>query len=336
MKRLLSLLLVVLLGATAFLGWGAWSAWQWWRTPLPLARDGIEFTVPPGMPLRAVAQGWVKAGVQSDARWLFWAWRATGDAPRVRAGSYAAEPGDTPERLLQKMVRGEELLASVQLLEGWTFAQVRAQLARQPHLKPMIHVLSDAALMEEIGRAGQSPEGRFFPDTYRHSRGASDLSVLLQAMEAMDRRLAEAWAQRAADTPLKSADDLLTLASIVEKETGRDAERPLVAAVFTNRLRIGMRLQTDPTVIFGLGERFDGNLRRIDLLTDTPYNSYTRAGLPPTPIALPGRASLMAAARPSDDAKLLYFVARGDGTSEFSATLDAHNRAVQRFQLGQK
>ncbi|MBN8506119.1 MAG: endolytic transglycosylase MltG [Burkholderiales bacterium] len=332
MKRLFPLLLVFLL---ALLGLGAWlahGAWQWWRAPLELGAESVEFTVPSGMPLQAVAQGWVAAGVRSDARQLYWAWRLSGEAPRLRAGSYAAVAGDSPERLLQKMVRGEELLEPLQLLEGWTFAEVRRALARQPHLRQIVTGLSDAELMTRLGRPGQSPEGRFFPDTYKHGRGVDDLTVLRQALAAMDTQLERAWAARTPDSPLRSADELLKLASIIEKETGRDADRPMVASVFSNRLRIGMRLQTDPTVIFGLGERFDGNLRKVDLLTDTPYNSYTRAGLPPTPIALPGRASLMAAAQPARS-QALYFVARGDGSSEFSDNLAAHNRAVARFQL---
>jgi UPF0755 protein len=189
--------------------------------------------------------------------------------------------------------------------------------------------------MQALGRAGTSPEGRFFPDTYTYAKGSSDIAVLRRALHAMDRRLADAWALRAADTPLKNADEALILASIVEKETGRAADRAQIAGVFSNRLRIGMLLQTDPTVIYGLGEKFDGNLRRRDLLADTPWNTYTRAGLPPTPIAMPGKAALMAAVQPGQT-KALYFVARGDGTSHFSSSLDEHNRAVNRYQRGQQ
>ena len=185
--------------------------------------------------------------------------------------------------------------------------------------------------MAALGSPGLSPEGRFFPDTYSYAKGSSDLAVLRRAHAAMRKRVETAWSQREADSPLKSPDELLTLASIVEKETGRAEDRPMVASVFVNRLRLRMPLQTDPTVIYGLGERFDGNLRRKDLLADTPYNTYTRAGLPPTPIAMPGRDSLMAAIRPASS-KALYFVARGDGTSQFSETLADHNRAVDKFQ----
>ena len=229
------------------------------------------------------------------------------------------------------MVRGDETAAAVRFTEGWTFRQIRAELAHAEALKATTAAMSDAEVMQALGAPGLSPEGRFHPDTYAYSKGSTDLALLKRAYRAMQQRLAEAWQERAADSPLKSADDALTLASIVEKETGVGADRGLVAGVFVNRLRIGMPLQTDPTVIFGLGTAFDGNLRKRDLLADTPYNTYTRAGLPPTPISIPGKAALMAAVRP-ESTRALYFVARGDGSSEFSETLAEHNRAVNRFQ----
>ena len=188
--------------------------------------------------------------------------------------------------------------------------------------------------MQKLERPGLHPEGRFFPDTYTYAKGSSDLAVLRRALRAMDRQLDAAWRQRAPNLPLRTPDEALTLASIVEKETGRPSDRAMISSVFNNRLRIGMMLQTDPTVIYGLGTQFDGNLRRRDLQTDTPWNTYTRAGLPPTPIAMPGKASLLAAVQPSQS-KALYFVARGDGTSHFSASLDEHNRAVNKYQRGQ-
>jgi UPF0755 protein len=229
------------------------------------------------------------------------------------------------------MVQGDETLATVRLNEGWTFRQIRAELARAEALKPSSTTLSDGELMAALGAAGISPEGRFQPDTYAYSKGSTDLALLKRAYRAMNRRLLEAWNERDPSTPLKSADEALTLASIVEKETGVGADRGRVAGVLVNRLRIGMPLQTDPTVIFGLGAAFDGNLRKRDLLADTPYNSYTRTGLPPTPISVPGKAALLAAVRP-EPTKALYFVARGDGSSEFSETLAEHNRAVNRYQ----
>jgi UPF0755 protein len=235
--------------------------------------------------------------------------------------------------LLNKMVRGDETLAVVRIIDGWTFKQVRAELAKADSLKPTTAKMSDGEIMAAIGQPALAPEGRFYPDTYAYSKGSSDVAVLKRAFHAMQKRLDEAWAQRAPDTPLKTVDDALILASIVEKETGAAAERGKVAAVFVNRLRINMPLQTDPTVIYGLGDQFDGNLRKKDLTTDGPYNTYTRTGLPPTPIAMPGKASLLAAVKP-EPIKALYFVSRGNGTSEFSDNLQAHNKAVNQYQRG--
>ena len=262
---------------------------------------------------------------------LLYAWfRVSGQARRIRAGSYEIDAGTSPRRLLAKMVLGDEALEHVRFIEGWTLRQVRAELASAPALKPASAGLSDADLMTALGAPGVAGEGRFFPDTYAYSRGVSDLTVLKRAQRAMQHKLAAAWAERAPDTPLKSADEALILASIVEKETGAATDRGLVAGVFANRLRIGMPLQTDPTVIYGLGAAYDGRLRKRDLLADTPFNTYTRGGLPPTPIALPGLASLRAAVRP-DATQALYFVARGDGSSAFSANLAEHNRAVNQY-----
>lgn len=327
MKWLLRLLVlvVVLAGATAGAGW-------WWlQQPLRLAGDSAELSIEPGTAPREIAQGWVDAGVQAPPLLLYEWFRWSGQARRIRAGSYEIVAGTTPRALLEKMVRGDETLATVRLIEGWTFRQFRAELAKAEALKPTTAGMSDAELMAALGQPGVAPEGRFHPDTYAYSKGSADLAVLRRAWRAMQQRLAAAWAQRTPDTPLKSADEALILASIVEKETGAAAERGRVAQVFVNRLRIGMPLQTDPTVIYGLGESFDGNLRKRDLLTDGPYNTYTRAGLPPTPISMPGKAALLAAVRP-DPGKALYFVARGDGSSEFSDTLAEHNRAVNKYQ----
>ena len=328
--RWLWLLLGVLVAAAAVL---AGAALWWLQRPLPLAGPSAELSIEPGATPQQVAQAWVDAGVQTAPSLLYAWFRASGQARRIRAGSYEIDPGTSPRRLLEKMVQGDETLERVRFIEGWTLRQLRAALAKAPHLKPATAGLSDAQLMAALGAAGQAAEGRFFPDTYVYSRGVSDLTVLRRAHQAMARHLAAAWAERAPDTPLKSPDEALTLASIVEKETGLAAERPLVAAVFVNRLRIGMPLQTDPTVIYGLGEAFDGNLRKRDLLTDGPYNTYQRNGLPPTPIALPGLASLRAAVRPQAS-NALYFVARGDGSSEFSTNLADHNRAVNKYQRG--
>ena len=307
------------------------AAWWWLHRPLPMAADPVELSIELGSTPREIAEAWVRAGVQTQPLLLYEWFRWSGQARRIRAGSYEAPAGTTPIRLLEKMVRGDETLAVVRFTEGWTFRQIRAELAHAEALKPTLAALSDADIMQALGAPGLSPEGRFHPDTYAYSKSSTDLAVLKRAYRAMQQRIAEAWQERAADTPLKTADEALALASIVEKETGVGADRGLVAGVFVNRLRIGMPLQTDPTVIFGLGPAFDGNLKKRDLLADTPYNTYLRAGLPPTPISIPGKASLMAAVRP-DPTKALYFVARGDGSSEFSETLAEHNRAVNRFQ----
>ncbi|HEY1392868.1 MAG TPA: endolytic transglycosylase MltG [Methylibium sp.] len=330
MKVLRTLLVLLILGAAAAAG----AAWWWLQQPLPLAASSVELSIEPGTSPRDIARGWVAAGVQVPP-WSLYQWfRWSGQSRKIRAGSYEITTGATPRELLRKMVQGDESQATVMLIEGWTFRQFRAELARADALKPTTANMSDAEIMAALGLPGVSPEGRFFPDTYAYSKGSSDLAVLKRALRAMQRRLADAWEQRSPASPLHNPDEALTLASIVEKETGREADRSMVGGVFANRLRIGMPLQTDPTVIYGLGERFDGNLHKRDLLADGPYNTYTRAGLPPTPIAMPGKAALLAAVKPADT-RALYFVSRGDGSSEFSDTLDAHNRAVNKYQRGQ-
>lgn len=332
-----------LLGALAWLlalgllaaGAAAGGAWWWLGQPLSLHKPSVELSIEPGTAPQQVALAWVAAGVDTDARLLYQWFRWSGQARQIRAGSYEIHQGATPRELLDKMVRGDEVLEAVRLIEGWTFRQFRAALAKAPSLKATTAGLSEAEIMSALGAPGQPAEGAFFPDTYAFSRGVSDLTVMKRAHAAMQRRLDAAWAGRAEGLPLKSAAEALVLASIVEKETGTAADRGLVAAVFVNRLKIGMPLQTDPTVIYGLGEAFDGNLRKRDLQTDTPHNTYTRAGLPPTPIAMPGMASLQATVHPATS-RALYFVARGDGSSEFSEDLAAHNRAVNKYQRGQK
>ena len=311
---------------------GGAAAW-WLHQPLALAHEPLELEIEHGTTPRGVARAVVAAGVRVDAQLLYAWFRVSGQDRQIKAGNYEIAAGTTPYSLLQKLARGEESLRALTLVEGWNWRQVRAALAREEALQPDSAGLSDAALMQRLGRAGVPPEGRFFPDTYTYAKGSSDLAVLRRALHAMDRHLEAAWAQRASDSPLKSPEQALILASIVEKETGRASDRPMIAGVFSNRLRIGMLLQTDPTVIYGLGDQFGGNLRKRDLQTDTPWNTYTRAGLPPTPIAMPGKAALLAAVQPQAT-KALYFVAKGDGSSHFSASLDEHNRAVNRYQRG--
>jgi len=321
--------------AVLALGVAAGAAALWWLgRPLALRAPTVELSIDFGTAPRDIARAWVAAGVDASPLLLYEWFRWSGQARRIRAGSYEIEPGTTPRQLLAKMVRGDETLAVVRLIEGWTLRQFRAELGRAEGLRPATAAMSEAELMAALGEPGTAGEGRFYPDTYAYRKGSDDLAVLKRARRAMQRRLQAAWEGRAPDTPLRSADEALTLASIVEKETGAAADRGRIAAVLVNRLRQGMPLQADPTVIYGLGDAFDGNLRRRDLLRDTPYNTYTRAGLPPTPIAMPGKASLAAAARPEAGSKALYFVARGDGTSEFSDTLADHNRAVNQYQRG--
>lgn len=322
------MVLLVALGAAA-----AGSVFWWLDRPLPLRSTFVEVSIEPGMSPASVAQAWVDAGVDAPSRLLYEWFRWSGQARNIRAGSYLLKESPTPRQLLAKMIRGEEILESVRLLEGWTFKQFRQALLKAQHLKQASASMTDAELMVALGAPGVPPEGRFFPDTYAYGRGVSDLTVLKRARDAMKRHLDKAWAAKPAESPLKSIDDALILASIVEKETGLEADRGKVGAVFNNRLRLGMPLQTDPTVIYGLGDAFDGNLRKRDLQADTPYNTYTRRGLPPTPISMPGAPSIRAAISP-DASKALYFVARSDGGggSVFSETLDAHNRAVNQYQ----
>jgi UPF0755 protein len=321
------------IGATlvvAALAAAAGAAW-WLNKPLALSADPVELSVELGTPPREIAQAWVKAGVQASPLLLYEWFRWSGRSRKIRAGSYEVGGGTTPIGLLDKMVRGDETQAVVRLIDGWTFRQFRAELAKAEALKPTTATMTDEQIMAAIGAPGTAAEGRFHPDTYAYSKGSTDLAVLKRAHRAMQTQLDAAWRERAADSPLRSADDALVLASIVEKETGVGADRGRVAGVFVNRLRLGMPLQTDPTVIYGLGTAFDGNLRKRDLLADTPFNTYTRNGLPPTPIAMPGKAALLAAVHP-DATRALFFVSRGDGSSEFSETLADHNRAVNQYQ----
>lgn len=330
--------------AAALMGLLAAGVWWWPQAPLHLRlapdQTVVDLRVPPGTVGQRVAADAVAAGVDEPLWLLQLALRLSGQGPLIKAGSYELEPGITPRQLLDKLVRGEQATRSVTLVEGWTFAQFRQALQKAEHLAQDSQALSPAELMKTVGKAGVAPEGRFFPDTYVYPKHSSDLDVWRQAATAMDKALADAWAQRAPALPLRSPDEALILASLVEKETGQAADRPLVAGVFINRLRIGMRLQTDPSVAYGVlqappglfAQPFDGRLRRVHLDTDTPYNTYTRAGLPPTPIAMPGAASLKAALHPAST-KALYFVARGDGSSQFSDSLNQHNAAVRQHIL---
>ena len=328
-KLLKAAVLLIVLAGVVFGGWMLWFA----SAPIKQPRPDVEFAIQPGSGLRAAVRQMQAAGLEFSGPSFVLMARALGRAGNIKAGYYALAEGATPLDLLDKITRGDFVQRSILLVEGWTFAQARAALDAHPDVRHDTLGLSDEEVMARIGRPGVLPEGRFFPDTYVFAKGTSDVDILKRAYDSLARHLAQAWEERDANLPLKTEEEALILASIVEKETGRADDRATIAAVFHNRLRIGMLLQTDPTVIYGMGERFDGNLRRNDLRTDTPYNTYTRRGLPPTPIALPSRAAIDAVMHPADT-DALYFVARGDGSSHFSRTLDEHNRAVNRYQRG--
>ena len=331
MRLLLKVSFLICLVSGA-LGGGVW----WWaKQPLMLRASPLDFRIAAGSSLRSAIVQMREAGIEVNASLLTLLARFHRAETGIKAGSYAVHQGVTPLQLLEKLTLGKVSQGDLILVEGWTFRQWRARLDSHPDLLHETSGLSEAQIIERLGLNIARLEGWLFPDTYLFDKQSSDLELLARAVRAMQRRLDEEWAGRADNLPYRSPHDALVMASIVEKETGRESDRTQVAAVFVNRLRKGMALQTDPTVIYGVGESFDGNLRKRDLQADTPYNTYTRAGLPPTPIAMPGLASLRAALHPAaSDA--LYFVARGDGSSEFSRTLDEHNSAVNKFQRGGK
>ena len=312
---------VVLCGAFAY-----YAMTEIETAPLPL-----QFSLRTGSGLRSAALQMERAGVLKHPERFVVMARLLGEAGNIKAGNYELEAPITPYRLLAKITQGEVTLVSVTFPEGWTFRQMRKALDDHPAVKHETQGLGDADILQRLGAKEASPEGLFFPDTYHFGNGSSDLLVLRRAYRLMRTHLTEQWAGRAPGLPLETPYQALILASIVEKETGRAADRPLVAAVFVNRLRKKMLLQADPTVIYGIGEGFDGNLRKRDLTTDTPYNTYTRTGLPPTPIAMPGLAAITATLNPPQS-DVLYFVSRGDGTSVFSRTLGEHERAVTKYQ----
>lgn len=304
--------------------------------PVAITNTPVAFEVKPGERLRSVIQQMVAAGLDVPAWQLELFARVTRKTGHIKAGMYEVAAPIAPFDLFGKLTRGEFAMVNVTFVEGWTFREMRALLDAHPGIRHDTSGLSDAEIMQRIGAdADTHPEGWFFPDTYRFAKGSSDLEILRQSYKVMARHLDAIWSTRPADSPLATPYQALILASIVEKETGLSTDREMIAGVFTNRLRKRMLLQTDPTVIYGLGTRFDGNLRKRDLQADGPYNTYTRRGLPPTPIAMPGLASLKAAVNPAPT-DVLYFVARGDGSSEFSRTMVEHNRAVAQYQLKQK
>jgi len=332
MRLIKRLFLLCLLGAIAFSGWMAWFAFA--AVPLKVnPRDTLDFDIRPGLGLKGAAQAMAAAGID------FFPWqfallgRIAGMDRNIKAGSYEVAAGVTPWELLQKLTAGDVTQTEIVFVEGRTFRQLRAQLDAHADLRHDTAGVSNAEILKRLGAAETHPEGLFFPDTYLFAKQSSDLDILRRAYGAMQRRLAAEWESRDPSMPYKTPYEALVMASIVEKETGIAADRGKVASVFVNRLRRGMLLQTDPTVIYGIGESFDGDIRKRDLSADTPWNTYTRVGLPPTPIAMPGMASIQATLRPPPT-DYLYFVARGDGSSVFSRTLEEHNRAVNKYQRG--
>ena len=330
MRRLLSR--IVMLSLLAGLGLGAW---LFHYTSTPMGVQGVAyplaFSVERGATLKTASRDMQAVGALENPWAFVLIARLRGLAGEIKAGSYALDGPVTPAALLRKITVGEMVLGKLTIVEGWTFNEMRQAVDAHPGLRHDSAGMTAGALLQAVGGGESHPEGLFFPDTYFFDAGSSDLALYRRAYGAMKKQLDALWPARAGALPYRTPYESLTMASIIEKETGAPEERPRIASVFINRLRIGMRLQTDPTVIYGLGERFDGNLRRTDLLSDTSYNTYTRAGLPPTPIALPGAASLRAALNP-DKSSALYFVAKGNGRHEFSDSLDAHNRAVARYQ----
>ncbi len=317
----------MLLAAIAAAGYVAW----YLTTPLAMRKLPVEFELPPGTRFRHAIALMEQAGI-GVGPWQFEALaRSMGRASRIKAGSYELTQTLTPLQLLEKLTRGDVTQSEVKLIEGWSIRQVRAALNADPYLRHDTAGLDTTRLLERLGATETHAEGVFFPDTYMFAKGSSDLAVLRRAYRAMHQHLEAEWRTRDPNTPYRTPYDALIMASIVEKETGAASDRDLIAGVLANRLRIGMRLQADPTVIYGLGEDFDGNLTKAHLLADGPYNTYTRTGLPPTPIAMPGLDSLRAALHPAKT-DALYYVARGDGSSEFSRTLNEHDRAVTKYQ----
>lgn len=307
--------------------------------PVPVNPDGqpLSYTVGSGATLRDVARDLGSRGLLSRPTYLVW-WaflqsKVQNKAYIIKVGEYALIPGMTARQLLDNMVAGKAMQYSLTLVEGWTFKQMMAAINAHPVITHTVSGLSNSQIMARLGWPDQHPEGRFYPDTYSFSRGFSDVAFLQRAYRMMEQHLASEWSQRDTVVPYKTPYEALIMASIVERETGVAEERAQIAGVFVRRLNIGMALATDPTVIYGIGDNYDGNLRKRDLQTDTPYNTYLRKGLPPTPIAMPGGDAIHAALHPAPG-KALYFVARGDGTHYFSETLLEHNNAVRKYQLG--
>ncbi|GGE67293.1 endolytic transglycosylase MltG [Paenalcaligenes hominis] len=330
MKRKALGLLVLLMLVSAAAGYGVW----WWvmQRAVPMQAERIDYIIEAGSGPKAIARQMREAGISLDENQFVWLARLTEKDKQLQAGAYEAVRGDTLWALLERMAQGDMLQTRVTLIEGWDYKRIRTVLSENSHVKQTLTELSDAELLAQLGANATHPEGLFYPDTYVFVPGTTDYDILRRAYQAQTDLLEKMWAERAPDLPLKTPYEALILASIVEKETGHSADRERVAGVFINRLRRGMLLQTDPTVIYGMGDAYEGRIRKRDLQTDTPWNTYTRTGLPPTPIATPSKAALQATLHPEQH-HFLYFVSRGDGTSEFSRNLTEHNRAVRKYIL---
>ena len=318
----------MLLGVAAIVAYGTW----YLRTPLAMSQTPLEVEIPRGASLRSAVMELEKAGLQVHRRQFELLVRGFWRERDLKAGNYLLAKAPTPIELLEKLTRGDVMQAEVRLIEGWTFAQFRSALDSHADLRHDTQGLDAAEVLKRVQATEPHPEGLFFPDTYLFAKGSSDTAVLRGAYRAMQRHLAAEWQARHQNVPYRTPYEALIMASIIEKETGLPAERDQIGGVLVNRLRIGMRLQVDPTIIYGLGESFDGNLKKKHLLQDAPYNTYTRAGLPPTPIAMPGLASLRSALRPAKT-DAMYYVSRGDGSSQFSRSINEHNGAVRKYQL---
>lgn len=336
MRKILSRLFILLLFAcVAVGGYGVYRYQRFMTEPLALPAEGYHLLIPPGTSLRTVARKLAHDGVLSEPYLLRIMARIDGSAARIQAGEYLLPAGIAPPGLMRMLVRGEVIQHSLTIVEGWTFQQMMAAVESHPMLKRTLADASGPGVMAAMAESGLEAEGWFYPDTYRFPRGTTDVEFLRRAFRSMQQRLELEWESRAEGLPLKTPYEALILASLIERETAVPAERTRIAGVFVRRLQKGMRLQTDPTVIYGMGDAYQGKIRWRDLRADTPYNTYTRHGLPPTPIAMPSGASIQAALNPADGDEL-YFVSRGDGSHQFSATLQEHNAAVRRYQLGER
>ncbi len=332
LHRLLGITLIIISIAAA---WMLMELRHFRETPLNLPQEGATYILAPGSSFGLMARDLEQLGYIDSALYLRITARLGGIAEQIKAGEYFIPAGTTPDQLLALLVSGGVVKHSFTLVEGWTFHQVIAAIRNLEPLQHTIENLSDAEIMQRLGHAGEHPEGRFLADTYQFSRGMTDIELLQRAYDAMTELLRREWPKKSDRLPLKSSYEAIILASIVEKETALASERPRIAGVFLRRLSKGMKLQTDPTVIYGIGEGFDGNIRRRDLLKDTPYNTYVHTGLTPTPISNPGKEAILAVLNPLQGDDALYFVAKGesDGSHHFSATFEEHNRAVRKYQL---